>query len=122
MTDQNQMHEQHEEPLQLSEIDKLRARIAELENVKHDPSLAEVFSLNQSCARLLALFMSSGFLTQREIEDRLKFETPPKLLVYRLRKRLEVFGIEIENKRNMGWMLSPSMKLEVEKHLKVFAV
>jgi hypothetical protein len=119
------MSEQTEtvEPTEQSEMDKLRERVRQLENlVEHDPSLAAVFSLNASCSGLLALFMSAGFLTQRQIAEQLKYDTPPKLLVHRLRKRLAQFGIEIDNKRNIGWMLTPEMKAQVEKAMKEFAV
>jgi hypothetical protein len=63
------------------------------------------FNLPPTLARLLVIMLEGNIVTADEIANKYKIATEGRMAIHRLRSYLEGYGIEIKNKRSLGYWL-----------------
>ena len=99
----------------MTEVEALRERVRMLEASLGLPedTLPNRFALPPALQKILGLLMSLPTVTAEMIEERLGIATPAKVAVFRLRRKLKPYGIEIQSKYAVGYWLDPDTKEKV---------
>lgn len=77
--------------------------------------LRHAFRLSERSAALLQMLLTSRTVKTVEIAQR--FDQPPKqanYAVFRLRSRMETYGVTVEMMHGEGYYLTPAMKAHVQ--------
>lgn len=90
----------------LQKIAKLEAALGTSET----KALISAYRLPASLAELLSLLLNQPFVTVEVIENHLKVSKDLKVAVFRLRRELAPYGIEIMSRRYTGYWLEEETK------------
>lgn len=89
------------------EIELLRSRVAELEaalGLKNE-TITSRYKLTPAMSSLLGLLVEMPIVTEEAIKEQVRIAADAKVAVYRLRRQLAPYGIEIHSRRGSGWYL-----------------
>lgn len=98
----------------VAEIEALRERIRDLEGTLKlvDPLTAQ-YKLPPSLRRILGLLVALSYVTHEMLEQQLGLAASGRVAIYRLRRRLKPYGIEIKSRQSVGYWLEPAMKEKI---------
>lgn len=76
------------------------------------------YNLSRSMAKALHLLMDRQHVKPSELKEELETVLDAKMVIHKLRKKMKVFGISIQSRRDVGYWLDDSVKAAL---LKAFA-
>jgi hypothetical protein len=97
------------------DIEALKARIAELEsalNLKNE-TITSRYKLTPAMGSLFGLLIELPMVDDDLIRTRLKLAADAKVAIYRLRRQLLPYGIDVHSRRGSGWYLDEATKERV---------
>ena len=96
------------------ELEALRSRVAALEAKELDyVDVAFVFHLPPMLEKIFRLLMAQSRLTSEQLAARLPQSASPKFVIFRLRKALAPFEIEIKSQRHLGYWIDEADKKRI---------
>ena len=75
------------------------------------------FRLSRSMARIVKMMLDDGRITGYAIENEHKIVTDAKVLIHKVRRRLEQYGITIHSRRDVGYWMDDASKAALLKAL-----
>jgi hypothetical protein len=101
------------------ELERLQQRVKDLEGAlgQNNENLAVTFKLTPVLNNLMGLLLQLPNVTPEMIRQRLEIAPDAKVAVHRLRKHLKPYGIDIINRRNIGYWIEDDTKLRIRKML-----
>ncbi len=104
------------------ELDFLRTKIAALE-IKlletDNTDIAFVFSLPPILEKIFRMLLQQPRVTSEMISERVNAATEPKTAVFRLRKYLQRYDVDIKSKRYLGYWIEPADKKRLLEAIRV---
>lgn len=97
------------------EIQVLKDRIASLEaalGLKNE-TLTTKYKLTPAMGSLLGLLLELPIVTDEAIKNKLRIAADAKVAIYRLRRQLLPYAVEVHSKRGTGWYLDDETKLRI---------
>jgi len=100
-----------------TEIETLRARIRELEDVlsHSNRAITATFRLPPALSQLMGLLLSLPHVNRKIITEQLGVASVAKVAIWRLREELKPFNIEIHSKRSLGWWIEEDDKRRAQE-------
>jgi hypothetical protein len=100
---------------------QLKARIEDLEHALHQKELtiATAYHLPPNMSNLLGLLLALPVVNTEMICQRLHIATDAKVAIYRLRKELRPYGIDVLSRRGYGYWLDETAKETIRGRLKL---
>jgi hypothetical protein len=97
---------------QPTEIETLRARIAELEKLLNQKSndLTTVFRIPPALRDLLGLLVAMPTINAEIVQEKIGITSDIKVTMHRLRKELAPYKISIKSRRHAGYWLEDADK------------
>lgn len=97
------------------EIQNLRDRIAALESALKlkNETITSRYKLTPAMSSLFGLLVELPIVDDSLIKSQLKLAADAKVAIYRLRRQLADYGIEIHSRRGSGWFLDSDTKEQI---------
>lgn len=100
-----------------NEIEKLRARVAELEKLLNQKSndITSVFRMPPALSDLLGLLVAMPTINAEIVQEKIGITSDIKVTMHRLRKELQPFKISIKSRRHAGYWLDDADKERIKE-------
>lgn len=103
------------------ELENLRSKIAAMETTQEEFDTAElafVFSLPPMLAKLLKHLLEKRLTSSDAAAKAMGVSSEPKTAVFRLRKVLQRYGVDIKSRRHLGYWIEADEKQRLVDALK----
>jgi len=103
-----------------ADYESLQLRIRDLEHVLNlrNDNLAIAYKLASTNLKIMGLLLSLPTITPQMMTTRLSITTDAKVAMHRLRTHLKPYGIEIHNKRGLGYWIEDADKAKIREAIK----
>lgn len=102
---------------QVTEIDTLRSRVAELEKLlnQKNSDLSSVFRMPPALSDLLGLLLAMPTINAEIVQEKVGISSDIKVTMHRLRKELAPFQIKVKSRRHAGYWLEDQDKERIKQ-------